>query len=148
MAKFWDSFQVYNKNKHDNPDLYGGKNSNVGSGNTQFKYSKELYDTEVKPVPAMVGSPIVVQVPRRKSSASGSSRRSSANSNTDKDAQQAMANVGNSGGFAGSKSFGVGDPLEKLDPMTKKEISSMSQQEFQRVYDSLRKGEPNNNVNF
>lgn len=137
MAKFWDSFQVYNKNKQEDPGIYGGKNSNVGSGNTQYQYSKEYYDTEVKAVPAMVGSPLMVHVPRRKSSASGASRRSSATSGSDMEA--AMANVGSSKGF---------DPLEGLDEITKKQISGMSQPEFQRVYNTLKKGEPNNNVNF
>ncbi|CAL9730323.1 stationary phase protein 4 [Monosporozyma unispora] len=142
MAKFWDSFQVYNKNKHDNPGLFGGKNSNIGADNTQFKYSKEYYDTEVKPVPAMVGSPIVVQVPRRKSSVSSNSRRSSATSTGD--TQAGMANTG----FAADKNFSTQNPLEGLDDVTKKQIGQMSQLEFKRVYDSLRKGEPNNNVNF
>ncbi|CAL9735295.1 stationary phase protein 4 [Monosporozyma servazzii] len=139
MPKFWDSFQVYNKNKHDNPELFGGKTSNTGSTSTQYKYSKEYYETEVQPVPATVGSMIVPQVPRRKSSVSSTSRRSSATSTND--------NTGVSG-LAKDDQFSTNNPLEGLDEATKKQISHMSQSEFRKVYESLRKGEPNNNVNF
>ena len=152
MVKFWDSFQVYNRHKHDDPTLYGGTNTNVGSNNTQFLYAREVFDTEVKAVPATVGGSIVTRVPRRKSSVSSVSTTATASSSTNGNIEE-RGNNNNNTIAEGSEKFtnrtsSFRNPLEGLDEVTKRQISDMSQNDFQSVYNTLKKGEPNNNVNF
>lgn len=158
MAKFWDSFQVHNKNKHEShPDMYGGNQSNVNGGNTKYHYSREYYETKSKPVPGQIGSDkaVVVDPVRRRSSdaSQGSmgdpllgSKQSATNDTAN--LPQAQGHDTTRSGFGREQSYRTNDVLEELNPITRSEISKLSQHDFQQVYNALRKGEPNNNVNF
>ncbi|KAK5773872.1 Spg4p PWA37_003778 [Arxiozyma heterogenica] len=157
MVKFWDSFQVYNRHKHDDPTLYGGTNTNIGSNNTQYLYAREVYDTGVKTSPSTVDESNVTQIPKRKSSVSSSDSTPTTTTTTLSSPNMTEDNgnkINNTDtmtekfGSITNKSFSIRNPLEGLDEITKKQISDMSQGEFQSIYNTLKKGGPNNNVNF
>lgn len=151
MVRFWDSFQVYNRRKHDDPTLYGGTNTNIGSNTAQYMYAREVYDTEMKTSPPTVSGSTVVEGSKRKSSVSSDSTTATASSST---YMTENNNDNNTDTMTErfeditNKGFSMRNPLEGLDEVTKKQISDMSQKEFQSVYNTLKKGEPNNNVNF
>lgn len=150
MVKFWDSFQVYNRHKHDDPSLYGGTNTNIGSNSAQYLQAREVYDTDVKGVPATVAGSIITQVPKRKSSMSSDVTTETVSSleNMDNGENNHTGTLTEGSKNFINKHFTIQNPLEGLDEVTKKQISNMSQKEFQSVYDALKRGEPNNIVNF
>lgn len=156
MPKFWDSFQVYNKNKHEkNPEMFGGNQSNVSGGNTKYQYSQEYYETKSKPVPATIGSEksVVVEPVRRKSSVAsqgsmGQPLLNPLDQGKDNTMPQDSGHSTMGSGFGKDQHINTNEILGQLNPITRSEISKLSQNEFQQVYNNLKRGEPNNNVNF
>ncbi|CCH62799.1 hypothetical protein TBLA_0I01390 [Henningerozyma blattae CBS 6284] len=119
MSSFWDSFQVYNPNKHAKSSKMGGGNhSNLGSSNTQFIYSKE----------------------HRPSNASAASDDLAA-----KAPAEGMKETSNLGSNMNSEAGTNPNPNPNPNLV---DVSQLSQGEFERIYKNMRKGEPNNKVNF
>ncbi|CAR58050.1 uncharacterized protein GVI51_K03289 [Nakaseomyces glabratus] len=94
MPSFWDSFAVYNRNKHAKGDVHGGHMSQNMGGQPMYLQAKEHADIKKK-----------------------------------------------EDGTLEAK-------IETPDGPRLVDVSNMTQQEFERTYNSLRKGEPNNRVNF
>ncbi|QLG72596.1 hypothetical protein HG535_0D03040 [Zygotorulaspora mrakii] len=122
---FWDSFQVYNKDKHSDPRMFGGNHSNIGEQKTTYLYSHEYYEPRTHK--KMVENQELVMdgdklVNARKSSVSSDSSEAS--------------------GIGGDKIMGSENANTNLV-----DISQLSPNEFKRLYDSMRKGEPDNRVN-
>ncbi|KAL3229172.1 Stationary phase protein 4 [Nakaseomyces bracarensis] len=96
MPSFWDSFAVYNRNKHakGGADMHGGNHMNTGTGQTMYMHASEHYDIKKKDdgtVEAKIETPSGPQMV---------------------------------------------------------DVSNMTQQEFEKLYKTMRKGEPNNRVNI
>lgn len=117
---FWDSFQVYNQNKHaKNTGMFGTNHSNLGEGKTTYLYSHEYYGPKKKAEQEAGVMSEPVNADMRKSSVSSDASQEEPN----------MVMVG-------------GDQPHMVD------ISNMSQNEFKKLYEGMRKGEPDNKVNF
>lgn len=117
---FWDSFEVYNRKKHSkNAAMYGINHSNLGEGKTAYMYAHEYYGPANKKT--MEESAIISET-----SGTDDMRKNSVSSESS----------------GGSSNKMMEDQPHLVD------ISKLSQNEFKRLYESMRKGEPDNRVNF
>lgn len=118
---FWDSFQVYNQRKHSDPKMFGTNHSNIGEGKTSYLYSHEYYEPKNNKK-VVENKEVMIDgdklVNMRKSSVSSEVSETSA----------------------------AGDAMMQKSNMV--DISKLSPGEFKSLYDSMRKGEPDNRVNF
>ncbi|QLQ78122.1 hypothetical protein HG537_0A03690 [Torulaspora globosa] len=119
---FWDSFEVYNRKKHSkNAGMFGANHSNLGEGKTAYMYSHEYYGPAKKK--AMEESAIISEA-----SGTGDMRKNSVSSESSVESGNKMT---------------MGEDQPHLV-----DISKLSQNEFKRLYEGMREGEPNNKVNF
>ncbi|QLL30556.1 hypothetical protein HG536_0A03740 [Torulaspora globosa] len=120
---FWDSFEVYNRKKHaKDVSMLGTNHSNLGQGQgkTGYMYSHEYYGPAKKK--AMEESGIISEA------GTADMRKSSVSSE--------------SSGESSTKLMMGEDQPHMVD------ISKLTQNEFKRLYEGMRKGEPDNRVNF
>lgn len=131
MPGLLEAFEVYNRKKHSsNPEMFGQNHSNIGGGNTSYMFAREYRAPKDKNLKKMLET----STGSSDESSEPSSRKSSISSSDE--AKEAMLKEAMlKQGLAGTTPGMV-------------DVSHMSQAEFERVFNSLRKGEPNNRVNF
>ncbi|AMD21801.1 HFL055Cp [Eremothecium sinecaudum] len=119
LGGFFGQFTVYNRNKHSRPGLSGANHSNIGAGKTTFIFADEYRE----PV-------------RRASTTSESELTASSSASENITAHDSLP--------------AAGLPKRAATEMNPNmvDISTLSQGEFERLKATLRKGSPNNRVNF
>lgn len=124
MTGLFEAFEVYNKKKHapGNYKVHGTNHSNISGGTTTFMYSQEHREPRIDKLDLV-----------KQPSSEDSSRKSS---------------VSEEGLLAGAVPQVATMPGPQMVDMSK-----MSRDEFEAMYNklnpaTLRKGEPNNKVNF
>ncbi|CDO95928.1 unnamed protein product [Kluyveromyces dobzhanskii CBS 2104] len=127
MGGFFDAFEVYNRKKHATGDVYGGGHSNVGSGNTTFMFAHEYYGP------------------------SGAQKKDAAAAALAADVKAGKVELVN--GQNSADSSRKSSVVEESSAPQMVDISKLNREEFQALYNKMqpeviRKGEPNNKVNF
>ncbi|CCF55496.1 hypothetical protein KAFR_0A00580 [Kazachstania africana CBS 2517] len=130
MSNFWNAFEVYNRSKHTkDPEMWGMNHANIGTGNTQYYYSQEY------------------RAPKKKTTRSASFS-SISSSTTDEDSlRRSSISETELPKLSKEQQQKEVSSSAALHPKMI-DISNLSQREFQDLYQNMRKGEPNNRVNF
>lgn len=142
----FDAFSVHNPKKHANPNTgYQGSKNNTGSG-TMFMYAKEYREpSNADKVIKAQGLSNDPEAFNKMMEEDDKLNRESGNMLVRED--EYMGKMGGETGIPPQDRRGSDASMDSQGSTTV-DWQHMSQNEFKKMYDSMRKGEPNNRVNY
>lgn len=141
----WEQFTAYNPNKHSrNPGMIGGNHSNIGGGKATYIFADEYREKKIDGKGVRNATVTTAQV---KSSSTISSSPGAMSDIVGKEPLSGASSRKGSLTDEGAPPEGLLRRGSEVNPNLV-DISSLTQSEFERLKNTLRKGAPNNRVNF